>query len=129
MMNKRREFISVFKITNMIMFEVNYYTLGSNSNPYFTTSAVRFIRSKRDYDSCGQCQKRVLPKGSLAMKFYEKWDKKHLLDLNDSEYDDLMKDIEDLKNEYKNIYIEKNTFKNQNSNISFNDIKELSMTK
>lgn len=124
----KKEFISVFKITKMIMFEVRYYTLSNNSSPYFTTSACEFIRNKRDFKTCGQCQDRILPKG-IAKDFYKKWDNKHLNDLNDNDYIELMKDIEVLKNTYKNIFIEKDTFKNQNSNISFYDIKKLSMDK
>lgn len=53
---KRNEFISVFKITKTVMFEIRYYTLGDNSNPYFTTCAMEFIRSKRNFKRIGQCQ-------------------------------------------------------------------------
>lgn len=129
MMNKRREFISTFRITRMIVFNVSYYTLGSNKTPHFTTSASVFTRNKRDYTQCGQCQKDVLPKGSVARKFFMKWDEKHLSDLNDSEYDELMKDMEELKEEYLHIYKERDTFRNQNSNIPFYEVKELSMMK
>lgn len=124
----RKEFISVFKITNMIMFQVNYYTLGNNDSPYFSTSAMKFTRNKRDFERCGQCQDDLLVKG-IAKEFYRKWDNKHISDLNDVEYSDLMCDMEQLKSAYEHIYIEKDTFKNQNSNISFYAIKELSMNK
>ena len=124
----KKEFISVFKISKMVMFEVKYYTLSNNNSPYFTTSAMEFVRNKRDYKFCGQCQDRILPKG-IAKDFYKKWDNKHLSDLNDSEHKELIQDIEILKNNYENIFIEKDTFKNQNSNISFYDIKKLSMDK
>lgn len=40
-----------------------------------------------------------------------------------------MQDVEILKNNYKNIFIEKETFKNKNSNINFYVIKKLSMEK
>lgn len=123
----KKEFISVFKITNMIMFEVNYYTLGNNNAPHFSTSAMKFIRSKRDYERCGQCQDELL-KG-FARQFYKKWDNKHLADLNSEEYAELMSDIEEMKNTYEHIYIEDDTFRNKNSNIPFYKVKELSMNK
>lgn len=122
-----KEFISAFQITKMVIFEVSYYTCGSNKKPYFTTSANMFIRSKRDYNSCGQCQDSVLPKGSLARRFYKKWDNKHLNTLTEQEYQKMMADLEKLKEVYNNVYIEKDTFRNQNSNISFDKIRELSM--
>lgn len=87
------EFISVFKVTNMIMFEVEYCTLGNNDNPRFGTEAMKFVRNKRDYERCGQCQEDILVEG-LARDFYKKWDNKHLFDLNYSEYDELMCDME-----------------------------------
>lgn len=121
----QKEFISVFQITKMFVFKVNYYTLSSNENPHFTTSGGHFIRSKRDYDSCGQCQD-MLPKGSLARRFFSKWDSKHLTQLTDSELEDLKKDVEELKNKYNHIIIEKDSFRNLNSNIPFYDIVELS---
>lgn len=125
---KRNEFISVFKITKTVMFEVRYYTLGNNSNPYFITSTMEFIRSKRNFKRIGQCQEKVLPKG-IAKDFFKKWEKKHLLDLTNEEYKELMQDVEILKNNYKNIFIQKETFKNKNSNINFYVIKKLSMEK
>lgn len=125
----KKEFISAFQITRMIVFEVSYYTCGNNKNPYFTTSANVFMRNKRDYNSCGQCQKDVLPKGSYAKEFFNKWDSKHLSDLTNDEYIEMMADLEQLKETYNNIYIERDTFRNQNSNISFYKIKELSMMK
>lgn len=123
-MNK--EFISVFQITKTIMFDVNYYTLGNNENPYFSTSTNVFARNKRDYTTCGQCQLTELPKNSLAMKFYKKWDSFHLTDLTLDQHSELKNDIEELKLNYNNIVIEKDTFRNLNSNISFYDVVELS---
>lgn len=68
-----QEFMYCFQITKMIVFKVEYYTLCDDKTPHFSTSAARFIRSKRDYRECGQAQDRLLPKGSLARRFYEKW--------------------------------------------------------
>lgn len=124
----RKEFISVFKITKMTMFEVGYYTLRGNKNPYFKTNAMELSRNKRGYSRCGQCQDSLLVKG-LAKKFYEKWDSKHLKDLSNNEYEELMSDIEEMKSTYEHIYKEEDTFRDKRSNISFYDIRELSMSK
>lgn len=66
-----KEFMYCFQISKMIVFEVEYYTLGSNKAPYFSTSAAEFIRSKRDYSRCGQAQAALLPKGSPARRFWQ----------------------------------------------------------
>lgn len=42
-----KEFMYVFQISKLITFEVNFYTLGTNSAPYFSTSANKFCRSKK----------------------------------------------------------------------------------
>ena len=97
----KREFHYVFKMNKMILFEVDYYTLGSNSNPYFATSAYEFIRSKRDFASGGQAQERLLKPFTTAYNFYKKWDVKHLKDLTEDEYNELIIDIEQLKEKYK----------------------------
>lgn len=120
----KKEFKSVFQITKMITFEVNYYTLGNNNKPYFTTSAQEFIRSKRDYKRCGQCQKDVL--NGVAKSFYNYWDNKHLQDLTQQEYNKLIIDLEKLKERYNHIYIEQDTFKGGNRDIRFREVVELS---
>lgn len=121
------EFKACFQITKLITFEVRYCTLGRNKNPYFATSANLFFKNKRGFDSNGQCQERVLPKGSLARKFYEKWDKKHLSLLTNEELKELYNDIETLKNKYNYLYIETEKFGMVNKqDFSFDEIKELS---
>lgn len=97
----KTEFHYVFKMNKMILFEVDYYTLGLNSSPYFTTSVCEFIRSKRDFKSCGQGQERLLKTFDTAYNFYKKWDVKHLGDLSEDEYNELLTDIERLKEKYK----------------------------
>ena len=123
----KKEFKYIFQISKLITFEVNYYTLGNNSNPYFTTSANEFIRSKKDYSTCGQAQKSLL-KG-YAMQFYKKWDKLHLKDLSDIQYQELITDIEVLKSKYNYISIELDTFKNTKRDFSFHNIVEFSKQK
>lgn len=80
-----KEFMYCFQISKLIVFEVEYYTLGGNKAPYFSTSAAEFIRSKRDYNRCGQAQRELLPKHSPARRFFEKWDYCHLHDLTPAE--------------------------------------------
>lgn len=98
-----KEFMYCFQISKMIVFEVEYYTLGSNKAPYFSTSAAEFIRSKRDYKRCGQAQAALLPKGSPARRFWKKWDPLHLKDLTPEEYEEIATDIEQLKARYNYI--------------------------
>ena len=121
------EFKACFQITKLVTFEVNYYTLGTNKSPYFSTSANLFYKNKKGFESCGQCQNRVLPKGSLARKFYEKWDKKHLSLLTNEELNELYNDIEVLKDKYNHLHVEVEKFGTINQkDFSFYEIKELS---
>ena len=92
-LENKKEFACMFEITRNIIFEVHYYTLGSNGSARFTTSANELNRPKSNYKSCGQGQENLLPSGSLAMKFFKKWDKKHWEDLTDEEYKELIFDL------------------------------------
>lgn len=125
-MNKKFYFWA-FQISKTIMFEVKYYILGNNEKPYFSTTANEFNRPKTDYNRCGQAQNDLLPHGSTARKFWKKWDKKHLQDLTDNEYLDLLQDIQTLKDTYN--YIEDEQTMRQQGGISFWQEKNLSMTK
>lgn len=117
-----------FQISKKIVFEVEYYQLKGNKEPYFSTSANEFNQPKTDWERCGQAQEALLPKSSAAYKFWKKWDKKHLEDLTDEEYNDLLKDIDILKEKYNfieqeqdgNLYI---------TSLPFYKLKELSMKK
>ena len=122
----KKEFKYCFQITKLIMFEVEYYTLGNNKSPYFVTEANEFFKNKKDYKSGGQAQDRLLPKNSFARQFWEKWDKKHLKDLSDDEYREVVKDIEELKEKYNYIEYIKDTFKGKYENFSFGEIVLLS---
>lgn len=97
------EFMYCFQITKMIVFEVEYYTLSTNTTPHFSTSAAEFIRSKRDYSRCGQAQAELLPRHSAARRFYDKWNRLHLHDLTPEEYAEMIADIENLKARYNYI--------------------------
>ena len=100
---EKKEFKYAFQINRTIVFEVNFYTLGSNKRPYFSTSASQFNQPKTDYDRCGQSQKDLLKPASLARQFFDKWDKCHLHDLTDDEYEDIVSDIEGLKRKYNYV--------------------------
>ena len=124
----RKEFLMAFRISRMIIFEVEYYTLGSNQKPHFSTTANKFTRNKLAWSVGGQAQENLLPKNSKAYSFYRKWDCKHLQDLTEKEYNELIEDIEELKKEYLYIIRElKETDKPYNPRISFYRLKELSM--
>ena len=124
----KKEFIAAFRINKMIIFEVDFYTLSTNKSAHFSTSANQFIRSKRDWAQGGQAQESLLPKNSIAYKFYKKWDCLHLHDLTPEQYDEMVQDLEELKKEYKHIYKELDeTKKPYSPRISFNKLKLLSM--
>ena len=121
-----KEFMYVFQISKLITFEVNFYTLGTNSAPYFSTSANEFCRSKLDYTRGGQAQRDLLPKFSPARRFFEKWDHCHLHDLTPAEYEEIAADIEELKTRYNYIEDIRDTFRGSRSSIPFYDIVKLS---
>lgn len=121
---KRFEFHTAFQLTRKIIFEVSYYTLGGNESAYFTTSACEFNQPKTDFDRCGQAQKDLC--FGPAKTFYEKWDKYHLHKLDDNQFEEMIKDLEALKQNYN--YVEnKADFKPED--IGFRQEKELSMRK
>lgn len=113
-----------FQITKTVIFNVEYYRLGNNDSKYFTTSAIQFCRNKKDYNICGQCQDKTLPEGA-AREFYIKWNKLHLKDLTNDQYQEIKKDIEILKHKYNYLEI----LNNDEKIISFSQMKNLSMNK
>ena len=96
----KKEFKLVFQLSKLELFFVKYHTVGDNQSPYFSTSAALFVRNKKDFSSCGQCQDTVLSNYQDAFDFYIKWDKLHLRDLTDKQYNDLVSDIIELKTKY-----------------------------
>lgn len=125
-----KEFMYCFQLDKMTVFEVDFYTLSTNKMPHFSTSAARFIRSKRDYSRCGQCQKDVLPRHSAARRFYDKWDRLHLHSLTPAEYEEMTADIEKLKARYNYIEDVRDCFGRSagchKTHLSFYEIVELS---
>ena len=105
---------------------MNFYTLSSNPNPHFSTSASLFDKNRKDYERCGQCQSGVLPKNSLAMEFYQKFDKYHLTNLTTEQYNEIVKEIEKLKERYNFICKKESEMPLNNFNFNFKDAVELS---
>lgn len=99
----KKEFIAVFQLSKTKIFEVGYYTLSNNKTAHFATSAAEFCRNKRDYARCGQAQKDVLKGYPRAMMFFKKWDKLHLHDLTEEEYQEMREDMERLADRYNCI--------------------------
>ena len=101
-----KEFNACFQMSKMILFNVSYYTLGDNQNPYFSTSACEFIRSKRDFSMVGQCQENLLKEFPEAYSFYKKWDVFHLKQLTQEQYNEMRKDLRILEQKYNNLFLE-----------------------
>ena len=98
-----KEFQAVFQMSKTIIFEVRYYTLDTNSHPYFATSAAQFCRNKQDFSRCGQAQPELLKDYRTARKFFEKWDACHLHDLTPEQYNEMRDDLKALENQYNYI--------------------------
>jgi hypothetical protein len=101
----KNEFKMTLVVSRGVMFDVDYYTLGSNKTPHFVTSANEFNRPRTDWNRAGQAQEELLR--DRALSFYHKWDKLHLKDLTQAEYDEIIHDIEYLKEKYR-YYIKTN---------------------
>lgn len=123
----RDEFLYAFCIDKTTVFNVEYYTLGRNKAPYFATSACKFNRPKTDWSEGGQAQERLLPRGSAARRFYDKWDRLHLKDLTDEEYAELVDDIAELKRVYPYYVAYEFEGKATRPSIPFYDIYKKSM--
>lgn len=90
----------IFQLSRMAMFEVGYYRIRGNKQPHFATSAQVFCRNKKDISRGGQCQADVLKDFPAAYEFWKKWDKHHLHRFDYKTYQELLEDIEFLKDEY-----------------------------
>lgn len=90
-----------FRVSPWVFFGVKY---GENDyvsqDPYFATEAGLYDPKIRDYDTCGQAQESVLTKGALAWNFYEKWDPNHIKVMTLEAYDEMIQDLNELKEVY-----------------------------
>lgn len=100
----------IFQLSRMVMFNVSYRRLMGNKQPYFATSAQVFCKNKKDIARGGQCQSDVLKDFPLAYEFWKKWDGEHLHRLNIAKYEELLRDIEELKEEYNWDYTKSDSF-------------------
>ncbi len=126
----KKEFIASFQLSKKIVFNVNFYTLGNNFHPYFSTSAFEFNQPKTDYCRGGQAQEDLTKNFYVARRFWKKWDKKHLQDLTEEEYTDLIIDLEKMKGAYNYLWSELDEArKPYNPCIPFEKMKELSKMK
>ena len=114
-------FHCVLQLDKLNVFEVNYYKLGNNKNPHFTTSAARLIRSKRDYHQCGQSQETICKPFKDVYQFYKKWNTLQLKDLSLLQYLQIFSDLTTLGEKYNFIL--------SDNEISFSKIVELSKQK
>lgn len=126
----KKEFIASFQLSKKIVFNVDFYTLGNNSHPHFSTSAFEFNQPKTDYRRGGQAQEDLTKNFYIARRFWRKWDKKHLQDLTEEEYTELITDLEKMKQTYNYLWSELDEAKKPyNPYFSFWRIKELSKMK
>lgn len=126
----KKEFIASFQLSKKIIFNVDFYTLGNNSCPHFSTSVFEFNQPKTDYCSGGQAQEDLTKGFYIVRKFWKKWDKKHLQDLTEEEYADLIIDLEKMKQTYNYLWSELDEEKKPyNPRFSFSRMKELSKMK
>lgn len=123
---KKYGFLYAFQLSKKIIFEVHYYTLGSNEeDTYFSTSAVEFNQPKTDYTIYEEANL-----SGQALEFYNKWNYLHHKNPNNQEYMQILEDIEDLKQRYNYLeIIDKEGFRGKIPIIEFNRIKELSVRK
>jgi len=117
----KKEFHAIFQLSKTDIFEVRYYRLERNVTQHFATAGASFIRSKRDYWRCGQCQVDLLENYPAAQKFYQKWDKWHLMEMDTDTYREMRDELKDLSAWYNYIVSE--------TEPSFDEIKELSKQK
>lgn len=100
----------IFQLSRMVMFNVSYTRLMGNKQPHFATSAQVFCKNKKGITRGGQCQSDVLKDFPLAYEFWQKWDNKHLHRLDVEKYEELLSDIEELKEEYNWDYTKSDSF-------------------
>ena len=124
-----KEFNACFQMSKMVLFKVSYYTLGDNQNPYFTTSACKFVRNKRGFCISGQAQETLLKEFPEAYSFYKKWDVFHLEQLTQEQYGEMRKDLCILEQKYNNLFLEmEDGIKLNPDRFGFYQLVELSKT-
>jgi hypothetical protein len=104
-MKELTSFHYLFQVTKQIIFQVDYYRLGNNTHKHFSTAATELSRNKSGIVCCGQAQDELLKEHPQALFFYLKHDSKHLKDLTPAQHQEMLQDLEQLKQRYN--YLEK----------------------
>lgn len=82
-----------------------------------------FCRSKKGFTRCGQIQNEVTKNYKTARQFCEKWEPKHIKKITDEEYNEIVSDLETLKQAYN--YVEWES-KDGWQSVPFYKLQELS---
>lgn len=97
-------FTITFRVKKKHFFTVQFGGLKRHTQqPYFSTSGGILNHIRSDWNQCGQCQSYILPSGSLFRNFFDKWDTLHIKRLTMEQYNELVKDLEELKEKYTHI--------------------------
>ena len=94
------EFRYMFKTAPDTIFAVDNRTIGDNDFASFNTSVYQFNEKRNNFLIAGQAQEELLQEGSVARNFYEKWKSQEFATLDDSTLNNVMSDLETLKQEY-----------------------------
>ena len=94
------EFRYMFKTAPDTIFAVDNRTIGDNDFASFNTSVYQFNEKRNNFLIAGQAQEELLQEGSVARNFYEKWKAQEFATLDDSTLNNVMSDLETLKQEY-----------------------------
>lgn len=94
------EFRYMFKTAPDTIFAVDNRTIGDNDFASFNTSVYQFNEKRNNFLIAGQAQEELLQEGSVARNFYEKWKNQEFATLDDSTLNNVMSDLETLKQEY-----------------------------
>lgn len=102
-------FTITFRVKKKHFFTVEFGDVKAHrQQPYFSTSGTILNYNRSGYNSGGQCQERILSKGSRLEKFYQKWDKLHTKPLTMEQFKELKADLAWLKSNY--AYIDNDRF-------------------
>ena len=82
------------------IFAVDNRTIGNNNFSYFNTSVYELNKNRHAFKIAGQAQDELLPEGSMAKRFYDKWKSKAFETLSKDTLQKMSKDIESLKQSY-----------------------------
>ena len=94
------EFRYMFMTAPNTIFAVDNRTIGNNNFSYFNTSVYELNKNRHAFKIAGQAQDELLPEGSMAKRFYDKWKSKAFETLSKDTLQKMSIDIESLKQSY-----------------------------